>query len=78
MDGYVDKMICLDNLLTIDSQVIKGYKSHDLVLPLPCIRALVSDSPMGTDKRKLVIHMMETCVITWMKQVKVSRSKLHT
>ena len=71
-------MICFESLLPIEPQVIKGYKSHDLVLPLPCIRALASDSPLSTDKRKLMIHMMETCVITWMKQVKVSRSKFHT
>lgn len=42
-----------------------------VVLPLPSIEVL-SEAAQSSDHRGMVIHIMESSVIAWMRQVKVS------
>ena len=41
-----------------------------VVLPLPSIEVL-AEAAMNTDRKAAVIHVLESSVVSWMKQVKV-------
>ena len=45
------------------------------MLPLPSIEVL-AEAAISSDRRGVVIHIMESSVVSWMKQVKV-RSGIH-
>lgn len=41
-----------------------------MVLPMPAIEVL-ADAAMNSDRRAAVVHILESSVVSWMKQVKV-------
>ena len=49
---------------------VHHYSDGKVMLPLPSIEVL-SEAATRSDRRGTVIHIMETSVISWMKQVKV-------
>lgn len=52
----------------------QGHQHGDFVLPIPSLDVLAEGALTGsTERRAVVIHIMETCVVSWMKQVKVIR-----
>ena len=42
-----------------------------LVLPMPSLEVL-AESALNSDRRVAVIHVLESSVVSWMKQVKVT------
>ena len=42
-----------------------------VILPLPSIEVL-AEAAMNSDRRAAVIHVLESSVVSWMKQVKVN------
>uniref|UniRef100_A0A1X7UKN4 Uncharacterized protein n=1 Tax=Amphimedon queenslandica TaxID=400682 RepID=A0A1X7UKN4_AMPQE len=54
-------------------QVTQGHLSGDLVLPIPSLDILVEGAASSNNERRaVVVHIMESCVISWMKQVKMA------
>ncbi len=47
-----------------------------VVLPLPSIEVL-AEAASSSDRRGTVIHIMESSVVYWMKQVKVINRNYH-
>ena len=45
----------------------------DLILPLPSIEVL-ADAASNTDRHGSVLHVLETTIIGWIKQIKVRAS----
>ena len=48
-----------------------GFKLGQLVLPLPSLEVLAGAAVSGANRRGVVVHILESCVVAWMKQVKV-------
>ena len=46
------------------------HSAGKVVLPLPSIEVL-AEAAMNTDRKAAVIHVLESSVVSWMKQVKV-------
>ena len=55
-----------------DGCIIILYSDGKVMLPLPSIEVL-SEAAQRSDRKGTVIHIMETSVISWMKQVKVGQ-----
>lgn len=51
---------------------ISECSEGQVVLALPSVEVL-SEAALSTDRRATVIHIMESSVISWMKQIKVSK-----
>ena len=63
--------------IQLSLQVTQGHQHGDLILPIPSLDVLTEGALTGsTERRAIVIHIMETCVVSWMKQVKVIRTLL--
>ena len=43
-----------------------------MVLPLPSVSALASTAAISPNQHSSVVHVLETVVVTWMKQVKMA------
>lgn len=43
-----------------------------MVLPLPSISSLAETALTSPDRHSVVVHVLETAVVTWMKQVKMA------
>ena len=46
-----------------------------MVLPLPSIEVL-AEAAMNLDRKAAVIHVLESSVVSWMKQVKVNKKQI--
>ncbi len=46
------------------------FSQGKVVLPMPSIEVL-AETAMNSDRRVAVIHVLESSVVSWMKQVKV-------
>ena len=53
-------------------KVTSGFQTGQLVLPLPSLRVLAEAAMSGVSRRGVVVHILESCVVAWMKQVKVN------
>ena len=48
-----------------------GLQVGGLILPLPSLQVLAEAAMTGISRRGAVVHILETCIVVWMKQVKV-------
>ena len=43
-----------------------------MVLPLPSVATLAQTAFTSPDRHSVIVHVLETAVVTWMKQVKMA------
>ena len=72
MGGNVsgDKLMDVVHRLVSVMQVAEGSTSDQVTLPLPSIEVL-SEAAASSSRRPAVIHVLETVVVNWIKQIKV-------
>lgn len=72
MGGSVsaDKLMDLVHRLVSVMQVADGSAKDQVTLPLPSIEVL-SEAAAYSSRRPAVIHVLETAVVNWIKQIKV-------
>ena len=72
MGGSVsaDKLMDLVHRLVSVMQVAEGGAKGQVTLPLPSIEVL-SEAAAYSSRRPAVIHVLETAVVNWIKQIKV-------
>ncbi|KAM9320087.1 uncharacterized protein PAF06_004553 [Gastrophryne carolinensis] len=70
IDGaqYTDKIIDILHKVTGNLEVIAGHTEGSIVLPIPSLELLRSTSQFN--KQGAAIHIMETVVIGWIRQIK--------
>ncbi|XP_075707241.1 uncharacterized protein LOC142741794 [Rhinoderma darwinii] len=64
-----DKIVEILHRLTGNLEVVAGYAEGSIVLPIPSMELLKNTTLLN--KQRAAIHIMETTVIGWIKQVKV-------
>ena len=64
-------MVPLCNIM-LYFKVTSGFQIGRLVLPLPSLQVLAEAAMNGVSRRSVVVHILESCVVAWMKQVKVN------
>ena len=70
-----DKLMDLLHRLVSIMQVGEGNSKDEVTLPLPSIEVL-SEAAAYSSRRPAVIHVLETAVINWIKQIKVRYCKI--
>ena len=65
-----DKLMDLVHRLVSVMQVAEGGAKGQVTLPLPSIEVL-SEAAAYSSRRPAVIHVLETAVVNWIKQIKV-------
>ena len=65
-----DKLMDLVHRLVSLMQVAEGGAKGQVTLPLPSIEVL-SEAAAYSSRRPAVIHVLETAVVNWIKQIKV-------
>ena len=65
-----DKLMDLVHRLVSVLQVAEGSSRDQVMLPLPSIEVL-SEAAAYSSRRPAVIHVLETAVVNWIKQIKV-------
>ena len=48
------------------------FHQGKVILPLPSVSTLVETALTSPDRHSVVVHVLETAVVTWMKQVKMA------
>ena len=66
-----DKLMDLVHRMVSVIQVAEGGAKDQVTLPLPSIEVL-SEAAAYSSRRPAVIHVLETAVVNWIKQIKVS------
>ncbi|XP_066025345.1 uncharacterized protein [Pocillopora verrucosa] len=66
-----DKLMDLVHRLVSVLQVCEGSSKDQVTLPLPSIEVL-SEAAAYSSRRPAVIHVLETAVVNWIKQIKVT------
>lgn len=65
-----DKLMDLIHRMVSVMQVVEGGAKDQVTLPLPSIEVL-SEAAAYSSRRPAVIHVLETAVVNWIKQIKV-------
>ena len=65
-----DKLMDLVHRMVSVLQVAEGSSKDQVTLPLPSIEVL-SEAAAYSSRRPAVIHVLETAVVNWIKQIKV-------
>lgn len=68
-----DKLMDLVHRMVSVLQVAEGSSKDQVTLPLPSIEVL-SEAAAYSSRRPAVIHVLETAVVNWIKQIKVCYS----
>ncbi|XP_020627063.1 dynein beta chain, flagellar outer arm-like isoform X2 [Orbicella faveolata] len=66
-----DKLMDLVHRMVSVLQVAEGSSKDQVTLPLPSIEVL-SEAAAYSSRRPAVIHVLETAVVNWIKQIKVT------
>ena len=64
-----DKLLDSLHRLMAAVETTEGYRQGDVVLPLPSIEVL-AEAAINGNRRASVLHVLETTVIGWMKQIR--------
>nr|WAQ15579.1 axonemal dynein heavy chain E [Halisarca dujardinii] len=67
--GFVDKLLDIMHCVLGSVEVLAHHTKGEVVLPQPSLEVLadVSSSP---SRHGGVMHVLETCIVTWLKQIK--------
>ena len=68
-----DRMMDSLHRLMANLETTQGHVQGAVVLPLPSIDVL-AEAAANPNRRSSVLHVLETTVIVWIKQIRVSRS----
>lgn len=67
----VDKLMDLLHRIMAAVQVSNGLSEGQVILAMPSIEVL-ADAAAAPQRRSAVLHVLESCVVNWIKQIKVS------
>lgn len=66
----VDKLMDLLHRIMAAVQVSNGLSEGQVILAMPSIEVL-ADAAAAPQRRAAVLHVLESCVVNWIKQIKV-------
>ena len=66
----VDKLMDLLHRIMAAVQVSNGLSEGQVILAMPSIEVL-ADAAASPHRRAAVLHVLESCVVNWIKQIKV-------
>lgn len=70
-----DKLLDVLHRLMAHVEIAQGHAEGEVYLPLPSI-AVLQEAASNQNRRLAVIHVLESTVILWMKQIHVCKRKV--